>query len=681
MLSSALYTNKELAVCYELGANCHDANPTEPFIITMPTTLESSIRFRDFGPGLSHADVCRLLTVYGASDKADILPINGYSPIGGYGIGAKSPAAVTDSWTVSSYHGGKCVEFLVFINEHGIPSLTKIRETPSDETGLEVCIPVAKNRWETWGKCVQDAFKYYTIKPVVKNLEVKYPEDIIVSTGSTWRIRKYNSRTYHNSSMFITTCRGYSPDTMKLGQEFTDDPSLIDVLRIPIFIDFDTNDLQLSLSRESIQYTKSSVQNIRKKLTQVKAELFAQIESILSSANDGLEFRQKIYEAEQKIFGSKGLQDAYINKLIFGAVAGRHNIFRPEDVKEFSVKVSDADLLDLRGKVSNGIRSQRLERTSCFKTYCIKLTDSHSGQSQTQKNIRLLISAMDSIKIVVNDVRGGDARVNFNFENLGCMFALIVNKNIFPKELQKYVIKASSLAPVPKKPREKRLGVAVAKTKSNIFRIRRNSFVRTDEASEKMSRNQTVRFSYVTFTSANSTYSIKNLKWQETKSILEKYNWVVVGIKEGSAIPAGYKSIEEATVILFNESHNLDYIQLVSAKFACSEIYGKQYSGEVGSFVAGKKFLTKNASVWNELQAEYQTLLHLVTLSKAYDLTFYDYERLAHALGVTPLAMDKSFLDKLSASLYATYPMLRFVRDIYAADFEVVKNYLELVGK
>ncbi len=675
MLSSALYTDKEKAVCYELGANCYDANPSEPFLIVAPTQLDPVIKFRDYGHGLAEHDVYRLLTVYGASDKS-----GDNAKIGGYGIGAKSPASVTDSWNVISYHDGKAMEFLVFINDHGIPSLTKIRESATEETGLEVIIPVQPSRFNIWKNCLGEVFKYYPVKPIIKNASVTFRDDSFITAGSNWKMRNDAYLNYGQvTSAFVTTHRGYVPDVSKLEQELKD-PALVCLLRMPVVIDFDIGELQLSLSRENIQYTKSTIATIRQKLETVKVELTDQVESVLSKATDGFDFRQKIYEVEKTILGKGALSDRNSSAFLLKIINGRYSINNlNDDIKQFKVvyantKTLEANSSALKAKVCNGNKSQNLSGASnCFKTHAITIRSDYNNGSD-DFFIRFSIPMMENIRIVINDVVSGMSRVKYNFKKLGTnvKFVLLVNKNIFPNELKSYIINASSL---DKAPRASRGSTKSASIKSDIYGFRQKSLVKIDFNPNDYNVG---KVAYVNIIDARSGL-IRESRFEFKRQVLESSGWSVVGIKDGKSAPKDFVSLDNAFKQVFDSINNKSYIDSCLADEFKTTVRNSYDNAKV-IFRVFKGIRTTKPSVWNTLQEEYKVA---TATSPTNNISLLTYSRMAEILNVAPLKFDENYVDKIAQSLYNTYEMFKVIHARYhnVDDAKVIETYLNLVGK
>lgn len=143
ILSSSLYTNKPWAVVRELMANARDAvvaqhgQDYDGLGIDI-TVSDKTYTVRDYGTGLSHDDVMTLFSVYGLSTKS-----NENSSIGGFGVGSKSPFAYTQEFTVSSFYNGEMRVYHAILGQTGIPELSHIGTTPSEEpNGISFRIPL-----------------------------------------------------------------------------------------------------------------------------------------------------------------------------------------------------------------------------------------------------------------------------------------------------------------------------------------------------------------------------------------------------------------------------------------------------------------------------------------------------------------------------------------------------------
>jgi len=105
-LTSRLYSNPIASIVRELASNALDACPTQPMEIHIPTQFDSNFWVRDHGPGLSRSQMIEVFTRFGESTKR-----SDNSQIGGFGLGAKSPFAIVNSYTIRSCHRAACRGF------------------------------------------------------------------------------------------------------------------------------------------------------------------------------------------------------------------------------------------------------------------------------------------------------------------------------------------------------------------------------------------------------------------------------------------------------------------------------------------------------------------------------------------------------------------------------------------
>lgn len=141
ILSSNLYSNPVLAVIRETLTNAYDAhlqnNITEPIKVTVETIKGNAIKstykltVRDYGTGIDPEEIGDIYCTYGNSNKRDT------DLTGGFGLGCKSPFAVAESFLVTSFFSGSKNVYLMSKKE-GVPTYTLLSSEPSTEHGLEV---------------------------------------------------------------------------------------------------------------------------------------------------------------------------------------------------------------------------------------------------------------------------------------------------------------------------------------------------------------------------------------------------------------------------------------------------------------------------------------------------------------------------------------------------------------
>lgn len=142
ILSSTLYSDQILAVVREVLCNAWDAHiaadrKNTPVKVTF---TGDSLIVRDFGLGIPHDQIGPIYGTYGNSTKK-----NDGQQTGGFGLGCKAPFAYTDQFEVVSSNNG--IRTIYSISKSsaqamGKPSITAITSFPTQETGLQVTIPI-----------------------------------------------------------------------------------------------------------------------------------------------------------------------------------------------------------------------------------------------------------------------------------------------------------------------------------------------------------------------------------------------------------------------------------------------------------------------------------------------------------------------------------------------------------
>jgi hypothetical protein len=172
MFADKVYSHKERAVIREMACNAHDSHimaGTEdvPFDVHLPTRLEPYFSLRDYGTGLSDAEVRDHYAGIGISTKRD-----NQNVIGCYGIGTLSPYSLADSFTVKSYKNGMCRSYSCYRNSQRVPVVSLLTECETDEpNGVEVNVSV-EGRVCEFGVEAVHVFKFW--EGTLPNINDKY---------------------------------------------------------------------------------------------------------------------------------------------------------------------------------------------------------------------------------------------------------------------------------------------------------------------------------------------------------------------------------------------------------------------------------------------------------------------------------------------------------------------------
>lgn len=159
---AGLYADRIMAMIREYSTNARDAHidagcPERPIEVTTPTTLQPFLVIKDFGVGLSVADIHNLYSKYGASTKRD-----SNAAAGMFGVGSKSALAYTSQFTVTAVKDGVKVLVAVSKDEDGGGSMTIVDTSATTEpNGVEVRIPARGTDIHAFQEKAAKLFSYW----------------------------------------------------------------------------------------------------------------------------------------------------------------------------------------------------------------------------------------------------------------------------------------------------------------------------------------------------------------------------------------------------------------------------------------------------------------------------------------------------------------------------------------
>lgn len=266
ILRDTLYSDKILAVLREYGANAWDSHRTSgkrdlPIEVTIPTPLEPTLVIRDFGAGISHEDAFEVFTQYGASTKR-----NDDNSVGMLGIGSKSGFAYSDSFTVTSWHGGmkRVYTAVLDASDKGLFNLMH-QEPCGGETGVMIQIAVKSEDIPDFEHTAKKLFRHFNPRP---KINVELPE---LNKGRTVLQHGY---IYNNSESVDgvtgwTAVMGCVPYRINLAQ-VRDVGEFLNKLSGVLY--FDIGAVQINASREELKYSDDTKKALTAKFTDIVDE-------------------------------------------------------------------------------------------------------------------------------------------------------------------------------------------------------------------------------------------------------------------------------------------------------------------------------------------------------------------------------------------------------------------------
>ena len=283
ILSSNLYQNKTLAVIREITCNAVDAHtmvgaPISAIRVHLPTYVNPVFYVRDQGPGLSHADVLSLYTTYFRSTKDQ-----DNTQIGGFGLGSKSPFAVADQFTVTSWHEGSKRTYVCY-RQDGLPRVNHVStEGCGTDTGIEVRVPLtlSSGSFSDWYDQAGKLFRWWPTKPSC-NIDLSpwrfttdtktFESEQQVDGGPVWAV--------HNTLPDATVVMGNVPYRLDFNS-LPDLPSPVKTalssvwlaIRVPM------GSVSISPSREALSYDPPTI----KHLTRCLADLLRDLKQVVEA--------------------------------------------------------------------------------------------------------------------------------------------------------------------------------------------------------------------------------------------------------------------------------------------------------------------------------------------------------------------------------------------------------------
>jgi len=296
ILRGHIYSDKILAVLREYGANAWDAHreagkPELPIKVTLPTATEPTLTIRDFGLGLTQNDVFKVFTQYGASTKR-----NSDVSVGMLGIGSKSGFAYSDSFTVTSFCEGMKRTYVAVLDVSEKGLLNLLHEEPcGEETGVAISIAVRPEDLRRFEHTAKSLFKYFVPRPDINTELPKLPP---AQTTLKHGVIYEKEEGYYAERKWVAVmgCVSYNINLDQLrGIDATPEGGIGAFLSdIAGALYFNIGDVQVSASREELNYSAATKLALIKKFNELVEEYVKQaLDSIMLKTNTPWERRVK----------------------------------------------------------------------------------------------------------------------------------------------------------------------------------------------------------------------------------------------------------------------------------------------------------------------------------------------------------------------------------------------------
>ncbi len=295
ILRSKIYSDPVLAVVRELSSNAKDAHAgakisDRPIVVTLPTASNPTFIVQDFGKGMSPELINTVYRNYGSSLKT-----GDNSQIGGFGLGSKSPFALTDSFTINTVHEGIEYFYSAFIDESNVGTIVLFESIPTDSpSGTTIRVPVSKEKIHDFERRLIEVTEYWTVRPEVTNKgKLNYDNTPIVEEGVAQNCRWQLQR----GGGWIKVLIGEIPYRIEESHFRINGSREENLLRCPLLLSIPIGSVDLAVSRESIQYTERSKEALKRFLSSA-------FESIKSRIQETLNTKKSYKEAAVYLYGA-----------------------------------------------------------------------------------------------------------------------------------------------------------------------------------------------------------------------------------------------------------------------------------------------------------------------------------------------------------------------------------------
>lgn len=268
LLTSNLYSKPFESFLRETIANAYDSHleaGTDKNIILLfegKNEYSYTVSIRDYGTGVSPERFEKIYRNIGSSTKRES---NDF--IGMFGIGRFSSLSCADTANITSYYNGKKYSYIMYKNGNSL-NIDKLSEVEGDyPNGLEVSIQVKKDSYYDWDTAIYQLCLFDKLYIACKG-------------ECCWRLRNavecFNNRKVKNYNNTFSTCNILHSSKLyyKVGNilyEADNDHTYISTKGLIINIPIGTVDI--TPSRENLQYTEFTNKTLMEKSKEVKAVL------------------------------------------------------------------------------------------------------------------------------------------------------------------------------------------------------------------------------------------------------------------------------------------------------------------------------------------------------------------------------------------------------------------------
>jgi hypothetical protein len=257
-------------------------------ILQLPTRFDQTIKFIDFGVGMSHDEVWEVFPSIGDSTKRD-----NNDEIGGFGLGAKSAFAYepAENWTVEARYNGERMLFNAYYDKMGWPNFAHVTTEPTKEpNGVTISIPVATEDVPAFKKAAAEVLEFFPIEIEVKgDAEFNVVKREAIFAGTGWALNG------NSSSRVIVGPIAYPVTDAELAGGDKLLTSLLAHNSLDIFVPIGSVDIVPN--REQLIFRTKTRRAIQQVVKVMEQELPIEIAKLMDGARTEYEALQNLKEA------------------------------------------------------------------------------------------------------------------------------------------------------------------------------------------------------------------------------------------------------------------------------------------------------------------------------------------------------------------------------------------------
>ncbi len=302
ILRNRLYKNKIQTLVQEYCSNARDAmreiDSDKPIRVSVPSLIEPTFKVRDFGPGVSPDRMSSVFVLYGASTKRQ-----DNKETGGFGIGAKSAWAYTDSFTIITFIDGIKRTYIAHTGESSNGRLDLIStENTDEENGTEIQIAVSSHDIDSFKKAVLRATYFWTesvelrgdIESPIREKGKMFTDHLEIQKD----LPSYISPYYRKVDIAVIDGIPYS--LHDLSEKVDELVELRALINRPFILHVPNGFLEVSASREEISDSKHTLKNLKLLCTKLLEQAHKTIKKEFSAISEVKEYFKKYIELSDK---------------------------------------------------------------------------------------------------------------------------------------------------------------------------------------------------------------------------------------------------------------------------------------------------------------------------------------------------------------------------------------------